>query len=198
MTHLLVNGIEVAIQNDHPGSLRELIQKIRTDYSTESSLISSIRVNGVEIDAQDESVIGNVPVDQLRSIEVFTAHPREIAEDTLQALIEFSTHLEKLCHDISSELLESPPKVEKLQRLADGITTFIDALSGVKQILHVGNLSVIQVLEADLLSILKDVFEYQKKSEFHFAATVIREALVANLTQWRTEGIPSLIRLRDS
>jgi hypothetical protein len=85
-----------------------------------------------------------------------------------------------------------------LPKLADGVTTFIDALTNVKLILHVGALNKIQILEADLLSILKDMLDYQRKSEFAFVGTVIRDALIPNLETWRLDGIPSLIRLRDS
>ena len=198
MIQFLINGVEVAIPDTTSGSVREVIQTIRSNYSTETSLISSIRVKGVEIDAQDESLIGTLPVMELRSLEVFTAHPREIAEETLQSLVEFSAHLESICAETSRQLLGSPPKTEMLPRVADGITTFIDALTNVKQILHVGVMPKVQILEADLLSILKDMLDYQRKSEFHFIGQVIQDALITNLVQWRTDGIPTLIRLRDS
>lgn len=198
MIQFLINGVEVAIPDTTNGSVREVIQTIRSNYSTETSLISSIRINGVELDAQDESLIGKLPVTELKSLEVFTAHPREIAEETLQSLVEFSAHLESLCAETSRQLLSSPPKTEMLPRIADGITTFIDALTNVKTILHVGIMPKVQILEADLLSILKDMLEYQRKSEYHFVGQVIQDALITNLIQWRTDGIPTLIRLRDS
>jgi hypothetical protein len=198
MIHFLINGVEVAIPDTTSGSVREVIQTIRTNYSTDTALISSIRINGVEIDAQDESLIGTIPVTELKSLEVFTAHPREIAEETLQSLVEFSTHLEQLCAETSKQLLASPPNTAMLPRVADGITTFIDALANVKTILHVGAMPKVQILEADLLSILKDMFEYQRQSEFHFVGQVLQDALITNLIQWRTDGIPTLIRLRDS
>jgi hypothetical protein len=197
MKHILINGVEVDVPIEN-SNLHELIQKIRNDFSNESSLISSIRINGIEIDAQDETVIGRVPVTELKSIEVFTAHPREIAEETLQSLIEFASHLEALCKSAASLLLQTPPKTDQLPKLADGITTFIDALANVKTILHVGAMNKVQVLEADLLSILKDMLDFQRKSEFHFVGSVVKDALVPNLEQWRTDGIPALIRLRDS
>jgi hypothetical protein len=198
MIQFLINGVEVSIPDTTNGSVREVIQTIRTNYSTETSLISSIRINGVEIDGQDESLLGTLPVTELRSLEVFTAHPREIAEETLQSLVEFSAHLEQLCAETSRQLLASPPNTTMLPRVADGITTFIDALTNVKTILHVGAMPKVQVLEADLLSILKDMFEYQRQSEFHFVGQVLQDALITNLIQWRTDGIPTLIRLRDS
>jgi hypothetical protein len=198
MIHVIVNGVEVALPAQADSSLRELLQEIRTGYSTETSLISSILINGIEIDAQDETAIGGVKLKELRSIEVFTAHPKEIAEETLQSLIEFSNHLEKLCENTAKLLLEVPSQTEMLPKLADGITTFIDALTNVKLILHVGAMNKVQILEADMLSILKDMLDYQRKSEFAFVGTVIKDALIPNLETWRLDGIPSLIRLRDS
>jgi hypothetical protein len=198
MIHVLVNGVQVELPAQASSSLRDLLTEIRAGYSTETSLISSILVNGIEIDAQDESAIGGVKLSELRSLEVFTAHPKEIAEETLQSLIEYSNHLESLCENTAKLLLEVPSKTDLLPKLADGVTTFIDALTNVKLILHVGALNKIQILEADLLSILKDMLDYQRKSEFAFVGTVIRDALIPNLETWRLDGIPSLIRLRDS
>jgi hypothetical protein len=194
MNYYLVNGVEKTLASAEKQSLRELIQNIRNTYSTDTTLISSILVNGVEIDSEDEEMIGAVQISELRSLEVFTAHPKEIAEETLQSLIEFTKHLEDLCLQVSQD----PTQLKKLPKLADGITTFIDAMTNVKQILRIGALSEVQVLEADLASILKDVLEYQQKREYGFLASVIRDALASNLALWRTEGLPNLIRSRDS
>ena len=190
MNQYSVNGVSRELPNGQNPSLHDLIGQIRHAHSNESSLISSILVNGVEIDAQDEQLIGNVPVSELRTLEVFTAHPKEIAEETLQSLVEFTKHLESLCDAVATDY-------QKLPRLADGIMTFIDALENVKQILHIGVMPTIQVLEADLASILKDVLDFQQKNQSGFVGTVLKEALVPNLILWRTEGLPHLIRSRD-
>jgi hypothetical protein len=190
MNHFLINGVEKDLPSNQ-GTLREVIQEIRKGYSSESTLISTILVNGVEIDAQDEQMIGNVPVAELRTLEVFTAHPKEIAEETLQSLVEFTKHLEGMCLQVS----EDPSKMPKL---ADGITTFVDALANVKGILRIGIMPTVQVLEADLVSILRDVLDFQQKKQTEYVASTVRDALSANLALWRTEGLPFLIRSRDS
>jgi hypothetical protein len=191
MNHFLINGVEKDLPQTENKSLRELIDEIRKGYSNESTLISSILVNGVEIDAHDEQMIGNVSLSELRSLEVFTAHPKEIAEETLQSLVEFTKHLEEMCTLVSEDH-------SKLPKLADGITTFIDALANVKQILRIGIMPSIQVLEADLVSILRDMLEFQQKKQIDYVAMTVRDALSSNLALWRTEGLPFLIRSRDS
>lgn len=190
MNHYSINGIEKELPNGVQRSLKELITEIRDNYNNESTLISSILVNGIEIDAQDEQLIGAVPLSELRTLEIFTAHPKEIAEETLQSLIEYTKHLEALCETVAVDQ-------SKLPKLADGITTFIDALTNVKHILHIGIMPSVQVLEADLASILKDILEYQQKKQFQHVGIVSRDALAPNLALWRTEGLPQLIRSRD-
>ena len=191
MNHFLINGVEKDLPNAETQSLRELIQEIRKGYSNESTLISSILVNGIEIDAQDEQMIADVPISELRTLEVFTAHPKEIAEETLQSLVEFTKHLETMCGEVREDHTEMP-------KLADGITTFIDALTHVKQILRIGVMPSVQILEADLVSILRDILEFQQKKQTDYVASVVGDALAANLALWRTEGLPFLIRSRDS
>jgi len=195
MNTYAINGIQKDLASLQNQSLRELIHQIREAHSNESTLISSILVNGIEIDANDERLLGTLPVAQLRSLEIFTAHPREIAEETLQSLVEFTRHLERMCEETAKDITLLP-------RLADGITTFIDALENVKQILHVSLASSgtrsVQVLEADLASILRDMLEYRQKKEMGFLASILGDALSPNLALWRTEGLPALIRARDS
>lgn len=118
-----------------------------------------------------------------------------MAEETLQSLVEFSLHLEALCAGVGAD----PETLrETLPKLADGIETFTQALLQVKQILRIVSLPSVQILEADLASILTDIFQYQRKKEPLNAASVVAGPLVENLAQWRLEGIPTLIRLRDN
>lgn len=190
MKQYLVNGFEKDV-TEKVENLHDLIDQIRRTYTTENSLISAILINGVELNEKDEQLIGDVPLSALRTVEVFTAHPKEIAEETLQSLVEFTKHLEDLCARVGT----SP---DILPRVADGITTFIDALDNVKQILRIGILPSVQVLEADLASILKDILEFQQRKEMGSVAAIVKDALVGNLALWRTEGLPNLIRSRDS
>lgn len=189
MNHYLVNGFEKDVA-EKVENLQDLIQEIRKTYSSETSLVSAILVNGVELNESDEKLIGHVRLSDLRSVEVFTAHPKEIAEETLQSLIEFTKHLEDLCARVGT----AP---DMLPKIADGITTFIDALDNVKQILRIGVLPAVQILEADLASILKDILEFQQRKELGSVAAIVKDALVGNLVLWRTEGLPNLIRSRD-
>lgn len=191
MNHYSINGVEKELPSGQNPSLRSLIEQIRSTHANDSTLISSILVNGIEIDANDEQLIGAVPISELRTLEIFTAHPKEIAEETLQSLVEFTKHLEDLCEAVAIDQ-------QKLPKLADGIMTFIDALTNVKQILHIGIMPSVQVLEADLASILRDVLDFQQKKQYDYVSGVIRDALAPNLALWRTEGLPNLIRSRDS
>ncbi len=129
--------------------------------------------------------------------------PKELAEETLQTLLKFTEHLENLSKR-SSELIAQTDAAaqaeipQDLLRLVDGISAFTEAVSTVKQVLHVGSVPPINILEVDLLSILKDMLQCHETKQMDYMTDLLREHLPKNLSEWRTDGIPFLIRLRDN
>jgi hypothetical protein len=198
MNHLKLNGkpIDYAAAPDQP--VPELVERIRHDFNSDAAVISSIRIDGAELDESVEQAIGGLRVADIGSIEIFTAHPRELAEETLQSLIEFTSHLESLSRNAAAKLAEGQAPKHEFSRLIDGIETFTDALLQARQILHVGRLDPINVLEADMTSILKDLVQYTEAGERDYVIDLLNHHLPLNLTDWRDTGIPALIRSRDS
>ena len=156
-----------------------------------------IRINGLEISSGDEIALGAVPVSSLETVEVSTSSPREFAEETLQNLLQFSSHIEALSVK-TAELAWDPSYHESLKTLIENVQTFTEAVTQVKQILRVGILQSVNILEADLLSIFRDILHYQHAGNTQYVADLLRFHLPANIAQWRTEGLPDLIRSRDS
>lgn len=198
MNHLLLNGkpIDYATSPDQP--IQELMERIRHDFNSDAAVISSIRINGTEIDEEREEAIGLLKVGDIHSIEVLTAHPRELAEETLQSLIEFTSHLELLSRNAGAKLEAGHAPRHEFMRLIDGVQTFTDALLQAKQILRVGILEPVNVLEADLASIFKDLVQFTESGQREYVIDLLQSHLPLNLADWRREGIPTLIRARDS
>jgi hypothetical protein len=69
---------------------------------------------------------------------------------------------------------------------------------GAKQILRVGVMPSVNLLEVDLHSVLKDLLEFHHRGQREFVVELMREHLPRNLREWRLQGIPELIRARDS
>jgi hypothetical protein len=197
MNHISVNGkaIDYAIVPDQQVS--ELIERVRHDFNSDNALISCIRINGQELNGEDEDAIASLPVSQIESLEIITTHPRELAEETLQSLIEFTMHLESFSRQ-AADHLEKGKFPHEFVKLVEGIQTFTDALMGVKQILRVGIMEPINVLEADMGSILKDLVQFAEGGQREYVVDLMRNHLPLNLEDWRREGIPALIRARDS
>lgn len=197
MTQITVNGMEQSLPLEEKDSLSQAIQFVRKNYVSDTTWISSIKVNGNEVGGTEEGSFSEVPLSEIRSIEILTTHPRELADDTLRTLIEFSAHLEAFCGNVARQLAERGPSAD-FEKLLDGIGTFTESLVGAKQVLRVGSFGPIDVLEADLLSILKDVLEFFRKKDYAYVAELLRDPLTANLRQWREQGLPALVRSRDS
>ncbi len=197
MTDFKINGME----REAPVALDEnfevLIQFVHENLVSETSLISSVKVNGVEISDSDEKALSSVPLSEIDSVEIDFAHPREVAEETLQTLKLFTDQLISLSQRIAGDL-GSKQADQEFQNLIDGIQTFSDTIVHVRRILRIGLLGTVNVLEADLVSILKDLLQTHHSKDLTYRTALLHEHLPTNLTQWRDEGIPAMIRSRDS
>lgn len=197
---LIVNGNKRETPLSPESSLGELLEFVRGTYSGESLCISSIRVDGEEISESAEIALSLMPLSELKSIEVLTAHPRELAEQTLRDMIEFCAPLSERARRAGQCFRENQHPSRDLAVLVDGINVFTEALRGAKQILRVipGGFPRIDVLEADLISIMKDIVQFYEEGQLAYVGELLSEHLPKNIDEWRTEGIPSLIRSRDS
>jgi hypothetical protein len=198
MNHLKVNGKPIDYAAAPEQSMPELMERIRHDFNSDAAVISSIRIDGTEVDEDIEAAIGALKVSDIGSIEIFTAHPRELAEETLQSLLEFTSHLELLSRNAGAKLVAGLAPKHEFMRLIDGIQTFSDALLQSRQILHVGRLEAVAILEADLASLLKDLVQFTESGDRDYVIDLLQNHLPLNLADWRGTGIPTLIRSRDS
>lgn len=178
--------------------LGDLLKEVRAAYSTPSSCISSVRIDGIEVAINDGGDFSVVPISEIREVEVFTAHPRELAEETLQNLRAFGEQLEDLSRRVAEGLDSGQSQTAEFTKLMDGLQMFVEALDGVKQLLGLRHKGISPVLEADLLSILKDLLSYYQLGQKDYVAELLREHVPQNLEEWRTKTIPALIRSRDS
>lgn len=200
MKHFTVNGVERPSPVSAQQPLKSLLDYIRETMVTDSNLISMIRVDGNELPVS-EAAQSNELLDKLlsdvQSVEVFTAHPRELAEETVQTLLQFVDHLVQYSK-YTADLMEQSKVRGEFEKLLDGIGTFTESLAGVKQILRIGILPSVNVLEADLLSILKDMLHFYQTGEVAYVCQLMREHLPENLELWKNEGLPELVRIRAS
>lgn len=197
MNLLSVNGIQTPLPVAPESPFQELIHYLRNNLTTESALITSVRVNGTELNDLEEEKLAAVPISSLESIEIFTLHPREIAQETLTDLLTFTNALETLSQDTSKLCNSKVEFIQSLTQLLDGISAFTEGLTHSKRVLKLQASQNFRIAEADLLSILKDLLAYHEKGQVDYMAELLDRHLPENFREWRTQILPELIRSRD-
>lgn len=193
-----INGMSCPTPIGHEESFESLMTYLHRSLVNENSLISSIRVNGSEVGPTEEADLAGKPLSAIESIEIVCVHPREIAEETLQTLKLLLPTLSDLSRRAAMLIDKGQSSDSEVRRLIDGLETLSDAVTSARTILRLGRLAVVDVLESDLLSILQDLFESQKKGDLRYRVELFRDHLPSNLADWGTTGIPEMIRARDS
>lgn len=216
MSQFTVNGKEVSLEIPPQTPLKDLIDHLLKKMTNDQTVISTIRVNGMELGTEltphQEQEFGSIPFSDLESIDVETTFSRELVDDTLQHLLQYSTFLSSLSISTAA-LLADKEFHSALRDLVDGVTTLAEGISSVRQMLRITGDSPagtkIAELESELLSLLEDLYaSYLENSERPLDAgnhnhseairKVLENRLPSNLNAWRDEGIPGMIRLSSS
>jgi hypothetical protein len=201
MSTFLINGIEKQLPVSWESPLGELIQYAQKHLNSDQSLVTTYKLNGLEISAAEEVTLGGIPLNSLKTIEIQTVHPRELAEETLQALLPFLEQLKEL----GTRAVAARSKKEFREaytRVIDGISTFFDAIASARQILkieeHEPAARVAARLTDDTTALMRELLAMQEGGMIEALQKRLSEGLPARLNDWRDIGIPALIRSRDS
>lgn len=122
----------------------------------------------------------------------------ELVQETLQDLIEFSSILEGLCQQCSDTSQKKADFLKYFIQLIDGLSIFIEAIAHVVQLMNLDILQPVNRLELELLSILRELEESHETGRIKGMEEKIKNRLSPNLFEWRTKGLPALIRARDN
>lgn len=207
MNPIFVNGAPENIPISEDSPFRELLDIIRARYSTDASLVSSVWVNGREISEADERDLQSVPISTLERVEVYTAHPRELAQDTLELLPtiarELAARSKKVAETLSAQASDAPAvaQIQVFAALMDGVQTLTEAVRECRRILRIGTEAKADVLTAELASVLSDILKCREAAagfKSDYLVELLATHLPENLTQWAEEGLPALVRSRDS
>jgi hypothetical protein len=196
MSQLSINGVELSLPLSPDALFQDLILYLRKNLPSETVLISSLKVNGNDVSESDEQTLAQIPIAELQSVEVFTRHPKELAQEILKDTLDFTLVLVGLSEK-TAENLGKPDFYPYLTRLVDGIGYFTDAITQAKKVLKVEAFQVTDVLEADLLMTLKRLLQLQQQGQQVQMPDLLRQHLQPNFAQWRSVGIPALMRSRD-
>jgi hypothetical protein len=151
---------------------------------------------------EDAAVVPNPLAEDFSNLEgVDLVHdPKSIAIETLCTLQLFLDNLIGLCARIIEEKNagENARMEASYERLLEGVGTVMESILTARGVLKIGLHAKVNLLEADLLSILKDLLEASEQGNMDYRDELISIHLPQNLKEWREEGIPEMIRCRDS
>ena len=195
MIQFMLNGTEKSVPISPEQELGELLKYVHGNFCNEGSLLASVKVDGIEMTEKDQDTLGTMPLSLLMSVEVTTRSPREVAEDSLKTLLPYVEQLAALSRRV---VAENGLDTLEFSKLIDGISLFSETIATVKATLRIGYHEKVSLLEADLMSVLQEVLEYKQKDEREHLAQMVSEHLASCLDEWRTVGIPALMRARDN
>jgi hypothetical protein len=197
MNPILLNGQPVMIPTEQSERFRDVFTYLKNNMDSNTALISAVKIDGVEVPNTEDEILAQTPLSHFKRIEFFTSHPKEVADETLQDLLAFSSSLEDQA-TFAAEQIADRDFPHHFNRLIDGVTTFTEAVSGVKRILKLGLFNSIQALEAELLRVLRDILAAHENRQMDTISQLLKADLPENLKKWRENGLPDLIRSRDS
>lgn len=118
---------------------------------------------------------------------------QKIAIETLRSLIEFCPYVQKLCVDAAQDWGLGEKPIHNLSQLIDAITLFSESLSVAKATLNASSLQSVNLLETELVSILRDMKESYEEKDTDYFTLLLMDQLPANLEQWRIHGLPQIL-----
>jgi hypothetical protein len=200
MSHFIVDGKERNWPVSGDVTVAELLGYLRDNYNSERVLVANVKINGQEISARDEETLAPIPVSTLESVEIMTAHPRELAEETLQMLLPFAEHMAKLA--LGSMSTEGDAAPAAFRKLLDALGTFSAAIDSARGVLRLGATEeayapLIGDLESSMVATLRQILKAREADQTAELDALLSQDLLANLSAWHDHGIPALIRARD-
>lgn len=196
MNVITINGVSKPIPELGGGKLSDLVEYLNGSLINETQMISSIRVGGKEMTPELERELASKPISEVESLEVITAHPRELMDETLQTLLGFTELLARVCRGAAKE--ETRLRFEReFIKVMDGLEVLADSIGSAKRVLGLRDLSVVDELEGRLLELLRVLMTARRGGDENTVRAILAVGLPENLARWREDAIPFLIRSRD-
>jgi hypothetical protein len=192
MNQVLINGIARTIPLPAESLFQGLIDYLQTKVLDREALISSVRIDGIEV-VNPVETMGDVPISAMKSVEIITQGSNAFAIDTLKTLAEYIDHLQGRCRALR-DLSGTPGFFQELGRIGEGISMLTQTVEQLKKLLNIPQQPELALLEADLLSVLQELLKYQEEGKTEYMIQLIDEHLTDVLSQWHGEGIALLSR----
>ena len=207
MPNITVNkqSIEGKIE-DQNLTFKDLMNFVLDEVAKEKEVITNILINDQELSLEEEKNILVNPIENFQSIDFTLKSSIELAFEALDSCSSFiDVAIEKI-NLLSS--LYNQNKTDDANALfievIEIMDTFIQLMSKINNTLRKNSpnkyekSSVIQKLEIHLLSVLKALIPAKEKEDIIMLCDLLEYELIDNITQWKTQAIPELKKLKEN
>ena len=192
MTTSFWNKEELEKQFAQCGTVKDVISKIETDFSSRGEVICEIRINGMIIDENDETTFATNPAFGIHDLAVKSDRPSDLINGALVSAQELVPKLEAAATTTAEKLRGSElvAAQNSFMEILDGCQWLIDTLNHVRGAASGIGKPVQQAerwLQAEALTgqTIREVTAACEKLDWILVADLLEYELTAALSVWR-------------
>lgn len=205
MALITVNQEEINVKFDTNKTVNEVMDNLLSGVIKDSDVITSIQINGKELNESEEGECLPSPVSEFNKIDFTVKSSIELAFDALDSCNSYIDVVISKIHELNKlyaagEIQQANNQFAEVIEIMD---LFVQLMSKIHSTLRTNlkdqfvKTETLQNLEIHLLSILKGLIPAKEKNDIIMLCDLLEYELVDNLTQWKIKAIPELKRFKD-
>jgi len=205
MALITVNQEEVNLKTQANQTVNELIDNLLSGVIKDSEVITSIQINGRQLNEVEEGECLPSQLSEFNEIDFTVKSSIELAFEALESC---SSYIDVVINKIqelnklyaSGELQSANSLFAEVIEIMD---LFVQLMSKIHSTLRANlgekfeKTQTLQNLEIHLLSILKGLVPAKEKNDIIMLCDLLEYELIDNLTQWKIKAIPELKKLKE-
>ncbi|MBK23752.1 MAG: hypothetical protein CME70_07070 [Halobacteriovorax sp.] len=205
MALITVNQEEINLKTQANQTVNELIDNLLSGVIKDSEVITSIQINGRQLNEVEEGECLPSQLSEFNNIDFTVKSSIELAFEALESC---SSYIDVVINKIqelnklyaSGELQSANSLFAEVIEIMD---LFVQLMSKIHSTLRANlgdkfeKTQTLQNLEIHLLSILKGLVPAKEKNDIIMLCDLLEYELIDNLTQWKIKAIPELKNLKE-
>jgi hypothetical protein len=193
MKTIVVNGVERTIEETGM-TFGKLIEDVNQSLAGDARVISTVSVDGTELNAEKQEEMMNADVAALGTIAFVATSPTELAMETLATLEQY---IDRIIQNIdrAGQLYKSKNYMAAdgyFMKTVDGMDLFVQTMSGIKAAMRVGMNAKVALAEATLISIMNDLLDAKKQNNYVMLSELLLQDLIENMKEWKSTVFPAI------
>lgn len=171
-------------------NLGELIAIVEKQGENEGYYVTQFYLNGSKMDSDEESLLDNLSISEVETLEVQMATIEEIIKSSIAEIITCIQSVQMLAIRLCGEMRAAGQlDDEKVKYILIQCRTVIDSLEEIfvahnQERFHIKHHSLWHEAEKEMTNILQCILQSRRMSDTHFVCDLIEYDLVHALDQW--------------